>query len=163
MYKYGWTGSAPATGSYSAVAGLRFCLGFSTWALDRFGNGCQGSNSKTPALIATGSAKFGGSIALSMKDALPNAPVFMVVGLQSHANPIDMTPMGAPGCFIYETIDMLLPVVANSAGSYSIKFNVPKKAPITCPTTYIQMFPKDARANAMGLSSSNYVRIVLGN
>ncbi len=151
----------PATGS-TDIGGLKMVVGFDAWALDTYGAGCAGSNNQTPALTLGGSSALGQSVTLGCAGALSGAGMFLVVGLAAPSDPLDMTPLGAPSCRIYPSLDVVLPVSADSSGLFSQKFPIANDGGLVNTKTYLQFFPHDQNANPFGTSSSNYGRVLIG-
>ncbi|MHC4512538.1 MAG: hypothetical protein ACYTKC_02210 [Planctomycetota bacterium] len=162
MYRTSWTGSPPPTGSFSSSAGLKMVIGFDAWGLDTYGAGCQGSNGKIPQLALTGSSALGQSVTLGLTDALPNANMFLIIGLTAPGTPVDMGMYGAPSCTLYPALDIIVPTKANASGAFSQKFPMPTSSSMVCSKAYMQFFPHDKNANAFGASSSFYGRVLIG-
>jgi len=160
VYSVGWTGSPPATGS-SGMAAQKFEVAVGMNDLHTFGVGCNGANG-VPTQTLTGSAKLGQSFAFNLTNAPAKAPVYHVLGLTRTEPRFDLAAAGAPGCFLYESIDSLSTVVADASGAYSLKVSVPQSSSLLCVRVYTQFFPFD-KSNAFGLTASNYGRILLGN
>jgi len=165
MYATGgsWVNNQPpATGSFSASAGLKMAVGFDAWALDTYGVGCPGSNSQTPALTLTGSSAIGQSVTLGLTGAPASAGMFLVIGLTAPPTPVDMAAFGAPSCSLYPSLDVIVPTAANSSGVFSQQFPVGSSSSLICSKAYVQFFPHDKSANTFGASSSNYGRVLIG-
>ncbi|MHC4814120.1 MAG: hypothetical protein ACYTGW_07835 [Planctomycetota bacterium] len=160
VYATNWTGSPPASGA-SGNAALKFEVSANMNDLHTFGVGCQGANG-VPTLTLTGSAQLGQSFAFNLANAPVSAPVYHVLGLKRTEPRFDLGAAGAPGCFLYESIDSLSTVVSNASGVYSSTVSVPQDRALLCLRVYTQFFPFD-RSNAFGLTASNYGRILLGN
>jgi len=162
VYAFGWSGSAPATGT-SSIAASKMEVVIDGWDLHRFGHGCKGSNGKAPALSFTGSAKIGGSgYGVNLANALPNARTFLIIGLPRHKPPVDLTIFGAPGCVWYEPDVFLLGLTCNSLGLAGVNLTVPRTVP-ACLRVWFQWAPFDRTANALGLTFSNNGRLLAGN
>ncbi len=159
VYRTGWTGSPPATGS-SGSAALKFEVAVNMADLHTFGVGCTGSNG-VPTLTLTGSAQLGQSFAFNLANAPAKAPVYHVLGLKRTEPRFDLAAAGAPGCFLYESVDSLSTVVADASGAYSSRVSVPQSSSLLNLRVYTQFFPFD-KSNAFGLTASNYGRILLG-
>jgi hypothetical protein len=160
VYATSWTGSPPATGS-SGNAALKWELSAQMNDLHTFGVGCQGSNG-VPTLALTGSAQIGQSLTYSLTNAPAGAKVFHVLGLKRVEPRTDLAFAGAAGCYLYESIDALFLVNANSSGAYSQKVTVPNDKTLLSLKVYTQFFPFD-NVNPFGLTASNYGRILIGN
>ena len=55
----------------------------------------------------------------------------------------------------------MLGTVTDTSGAAAIKVGIPNSGP-ACIPVYVQYFPRDRGANNLGLTSSNYGRIVAG-
>jgi hypothetical protein len=161
VYKFGWTGTPPTTGS-NGIGALKINVVCRKPDLHRYGHGCKGSNGKTPALGFTGSAALGATMSIDVTDCLANALSLHVIGLMRFGAGIDLGLAGAPGCLLYETTDIVIPKVASATGAYQLKFTVPKDRTLVCLRIYTQAFPADAAANRFGMTTSNYGRILPG-
>jgi hypothetical protein len=161
VYRFGWTGAPPTSGSTDRAA-LKFEVVSQKADLHRFGHGCPGSNSLTPELAFSGSAQLGSTMSIDVSKCLGTAPTLHVIGLSRFPTGIDLGFIGASGCNLYETTDIILPQITDTAGKYSIKLTVPKDRNLICLRLYTQAFPLDKRANNWGRTSTNYGRILLG-
>lgn len=137
-------------------------LGFGTWALDHLGKGCTGSKSQIPRVSVSRSSAFGQQVTVGLTGALANAPLMMIIGVTHYASPIEMTPMGAPRCLIFQSMDTLVPLVANASGQHSAQYKT-HSSPLGCAAWYVQFFVHDKQANAFGWTTSNYARVLVGN
>lgn len=161
IFAFGWTTSAPATGS-SGTAAANIQLVRDADDLHLFGVGCKGSNGKVPALTFSGNAKIGGTgYAVNLKNALPSANTFLVIGLPRWTPPVDLKIAGAPGCLWYVPDTFLLRTKCTSAGTASIKLTLPRTTPV-CLRVWFQWAPFDRNANPLGLTFSNNGRLLTG-
>lgn len=164
MYAFGWTTSPPATGRLAGSSGLAMELCFDTNDAHAFGRGCKGSNGKVPRLSFSGNAKLGGTLTLNLADALASRPVLVVMGLSNAAPyPVDLTAAGAPGCSLYESLDVPSTTVTSSNGTVAIPIAIPNDSALACVKFYNQFFPHDPAANALDFTASNYGRVLLGH
>jgi hypothetical protein len=115
VYKFGWTGAPPTTGSNGSGA-LKINVVCQKPDLHRYGHGCKGSNGKTPALGFTGSAALGATMSIDVTDCLANAISLHVIGTTRYGAGIDLGLAGAPGCLLYESTDFVMPKVASATG-----------------------------------------------
>ncbi|MHC4077110.1 MAG: hypothetical protein ACYST0_01570 [Planctomycetota bacterium] len=158
-----WSGGKPpATGTSSAGA-QKIEIVYTAAGFGKFGEGCKGSNGKTPSLDLSGSAVLGKSLTLTLTNALPSANAYVAVGLQQRPTPFDLGLAGAPGCRLYITNEVIFMVKANTNGAYSGKFNVPSSSSLVRTRFFVQMLPFDKPANPFSATASNYGRILLGN
>jgi len=166
-YAIGWTTAAgpPANAANSSpsLAGQKVEVLFGMNSLHTFGSGCMGSNNQTPTLSLTGSAQLGQSVGIGLTGALSNAPWYLNVATKTNQPPVDMGLFGAGGCRLYSPVELLLVGVATANGSFSLKVNIPNNRALLCQRVYLQFFPFDRKANPLGLTASNYGRILAGN
>ncbi|MCA8954782.1 MAG: hypothetical protein KDC87_01840 [Planctomycetes bacterium] len=160
LYAYNYTGAPPAAGTLSTSAAIKWEIVTDGNDLSLFGKGCQGTGGVV-ALTTTGSAKLGGSATIDLSGAPANALNALIVNISRLEPPLDLAIIGAPGCSMYLLDAIAVYGVASSTGSRSI--------PVTLPTSgqgfraYVQYFVRDAAANNLGWTSSNYARFLLGN
>ena len=161
VYHFGWTLAAGpnAAGSTDQVA-LKFEVVSKRNDLHRFGQGCKGS-AGVPALTFAGSAAPGQSLGISVANCVANAPVLHVFGASTFNPGLDLGFLGASGCTLYPTVDIVLGGAADSSGQYDFKVQVPQNTPPSL-ILYTQVFPADSSANNWGRSASNYGRILSG-
>jgi len=162
IYQRGWSGTTPpATGS-SDNGALKWELLLSAADVSTFGVGCVGSNNQTPSLSFTGSGKSGTSLSVNLGNALPNAIVLLSANVSRLEPALDLTGFSAPGCRMYVQNLITVGGVCDASGRYSVSAKIPTNSPL-CQPVYLQFFPFDKAANGLGLSTSNYGRVLTGN
>jgi len=166
-YAIGWTTAAgpPANAANSSpsLAGQKVEVLFGMNSLHTFGSGCMGSNNQTPTLSLTGSAQLGQSVGIGLTGALSNAAFYLNVATTTNQPPVDMGLFGAGGCRLYSPVTLLLVGATTATGTFSLKVNIPNNRALLCQRAYLQFFPFDRKANPLGLTASNYGRILAGN
>lgn len=159
---YGWTAGGGESGSFFSGGGIKVRLCTDTFSLLELGGGCPGSSGVAPALTYTGSAQRGGpGFDTNLSQAPPGTAIAALLwsfDLQTH--PVDLTIAGAPGCTTHMFGDIATAVPV-TAGSASFSFAPPATVP-ACVLLWNQWFVIDATANALGLTTSNPGRIVVG-
>jgi hypothetical protein len=166
IWASGWTGAPPAIGRTdgSRQGGLKFEVVAQMNDVQQFGLGCRGTAGIPTLSFPSGSsAKLGGSLAISVANCIATTPVLHVLGFTRFGPGIDLGIIGAPGCKLYETTDVIFPGVSNSSGVYSFQATVPNDTALICFRIYTQVFPSDPNANGWGRTASNYGRILPGN
>ena len=161
LYRYGWSSNRPpATGILDSQRGLRMEFCFDTNDLQTFGKSCAGSNG-TPALSLGGSAKLGNNFSIDLSGAPGNTGVaILVIGTSALPAPL---PLPGSNCHLLISIaPALLFGLPTTNGRATARFPALKTIPI-CTELYAQYFPLDVRANSLGLSATNYGRILFGN
>ncbi|MHC4514320.1 MAG: hypothetical protein ACYTGW_04525 [Planctomycetota bacterium] len=166
-YAFGWSTAAgppaQAANANPSMAAGKIEVLFGMNDLHTFGSGCKGSNSQTPVLSLTGSAKLGQSVGIGLTGALPAAPFYLNIAVSTNQPPVDMGMFGAPTCRLYSPVTLLLVGVCTPNGTHSLKVPIPNDKGLICQRGYLQYFPWDKKANPLGLSSSNYGRVLAGN
>jgi hypothetical protein len=164
LYNFRWPSSTPpATGTVGSTAAIRMQLCDGDPDLSRYGEGCVGSNKSTPELAVSGSASLGKKVILNLANVLATTPTFLALALTTFPVPVDLAIVNAPGCRIYHPQTILTTVVTTAAGGYSATFTTPTTAAAVGVAVYVQSFPRDPTANGLGLTASNYVRVLIGN
>ena len=115
------------------------------------GPGCKQASGKTPCnYVSTLPAK-GNRLTITLQAVTKRA--ILVVGVKQNTTPFDMGVMGAPGCFLYQSLDFLIPASRLTATGAEVG---PIKIPTTAPnsTVFTQWLLTDS-ANAMGVVVSD--------
>jgi hypothetical protein len=84
------------------------------------------------------------------------------VGLTPYTSPIDLAIAGAPGCRLYHAPLALVGQVTDAAGAISILAAAPMSASAVGTSVYVQFAPSDRQANAMGMTVSDFGRVLFG-
>jgi hypothetical protein len=162
VYTYPYTGQATATINDSAAFKMRLITGdASVWT---FGAGCVGSNSQTPALSFSGAGKLGTTLTVQLAGAFAPTATALHLGTTSSAPvfPFDLTPIGGVGCTIYH--DVLVAIgTGTTTGSAALPLAIPNAAGLVGYKAYFQWVVLDVAANALGVTTSNYGRALIGN
>ncbi len=121
-----------------------------------------------PTLAGTGAPALGGSYTVLLNDVPPMAPALITWGLSRQtvgpvALPADLAVLGAPGCWLYTSLDAVSPVSASAAGSVTFPVQVPNAAYLTGGRLHHQALVLDLGANVLGLSTSNGLTVVVGD
>ncbi|MCA8978286.1 MAG: hypothetical protein KDC98_26395 [Planctomycetes bacterium] len=130
------------------------------------GAGCAGSNG-TPALGAS-EPRIGQSVSLTASNLMPNQPVWFVQGQSSTSwlsatLPFDLAPFGAPSCFLRVRADIVRDGFASASGTWSSSLPIAANTGLLGRSIYIQLFAGDFDANVWGKTTSNALRLVIGN
>jgi hypothetical protein len=158
----GYGSSIPAQASSQGDAPrLRFCIDRAEVLLH--GETCNGSGSSTPLLGVTGRPTPGATPTIWLSDAPPNAIAACAYGFDTRPPfPVDLTPLGAPGCRQYLAPAFADVVLANGLGIGQNTIAVPGAPATIGAILYTQYFVLDPPANALGLTASNYARLLVG-
>jgi hypothetical protein len=118
---------------------------------------CVSSGGAVPGLSNTGVPELTGSFDLNLSLAAANAPAVLLLG-QSNSTwgavslPFSLAGLGAPGCSLLASGELMVVMIANTAGSASTKLSVPNDASLENAGFYNQVLVFDAQANALGLA-----------
>ena len=132
-----------------------------------YGNGCAGT-AGVPVLRSRDVPQLGTTVAVTLTSARANAAVLACVGTSrtawgSLALPIDLGPLGAPGCAILTSIEGMSAITTGAAGSATLSLSIPTQGAFIGYTFYNQFLVMDATANPLGVATSNGGRGVVGN
>ena len=162
VYVGGYTGQLTGTDGGLGAFKIRLITGdATTWT---FGTGCVGSNSQIPALSFTGNSKLGSTLGVNLANALASKLVFLNIGTSSAGPifPFDMALFSAPGCMIYHDGLITVGLVTTTNGTALLNLGVPNDPGVTGLKLYFQFGNQDPAANGLGLTTSNYGRILVG-
>ncbi|MCA8973401.1 MAG: hypothetical protein KDC98_01700 [Planctomycetes bacterium] len=160
VYALGWTGTPPATGTYSGTTAQKMEIGMLTARLSTFGDGCTGSNSLQPTMVISGTPQLGQTVNLDLASAPANGLAFFVLGFgNGFPLPLDLGNFGAPGCWQYVNPLALVPTVTDTAGGAVMPFAIPNSAAYYGTRIYAQWACVDAGANSLGVTTSDYARM----
>ena len=132
-----------------------------------YGIGCAGTAGVVPGLDAASMPVSGGAYSLDVTNMPAPGIALMMFGSDKTVFnglplPLDLGIVGAAGCNLHQSADVLATVVAvGSTGNWT--FNVPTNPALTCIEFYNQAAVLDATANALGFSFSNARAGVIGN
>jgi hypothetical protein len=135
-------------------------------------NACPGSNALRPALTAasTESPQLGSTFVMRLQNALPNSIAAPFIGFSRSLAyggtlplPFDLTPFGAPSCFLRVDPMIMNVVLTDAAGISYIDTVFPPTPAARGFTFFMQSLQLDPTNNALGISMSNDVRIVVGD
>lgn len=143
-----------------------------TWEFDlgpvasftAYGSGCPGSRGVPQVSAPLGSLpRIGTTFNVQVSNLPLTGPAFLGIGLSDTSYggsplPLDLSSVGAPGCHLLQSLDVLLPL-ANVLGSANWSFTVPA---IPGGEFFVQAFPFDPPASAFGYTASNAGKAVLG-
>ncbi|MBL8756000.1 MAG: hypothetical protein JNK15_22080, partial [Planctomycetes bacterium] len=117
--RVGWsaaTGTAPATGTL-ANAAIKLEVSMRTAHTSSHGDGCSGSNG-VPVQSATGLPQVGTTFALNLANGTPNGVAVLIAGLTNGAPyPVELGPIGMPGCWLGTDIVATAPVLLGATGN----------------------------------------------
>ncbi|MCA8954637.1 MAG: DUF4082 domain-containing protein [Planctomycetes bacterium] len=130
VYKWSPTNSAPWNGPYQGHQ-WKFRLWCSRLpGVDRIGASCSDGNGKL-AVYDAADVPFVGNAGFSLSATTlpPSAPALAVLGVQKNYVSFDLTPAGAPGCFLHTDFVIQAPVTTGSGAPSSGILTLPLPIP----------------------------------
>ncbi len=131
-----------------------------------YGKGCKGTNGKTPEMVFGGLPYQGNqSYQIRMKNGKPSSLARLVIGFSKTTwagkpLPRDLVFLGAGGCNLLASVDLMLTVGTDQKGEINLPQKVPVDSKIVGATVYLQCVVAD-KANAAGLVTSNAMQLVV--
>ena len=119
-----------------------------------------GQGGAIPALSAMGLPEIGRSFSVDLVGAAPSASAVLFLGASrttwaGTTLPLNLAPLGAPGCMLLASGEASLSVQVGSNGRGSITIPVPNNPSLVNAKVYNQYIVLDAQANNLGLAFSN--------
>jgi hypothetical protein len=163
VYWFATTGPAPATGSTDSAA-QKMELGMMMARISSYGRGCAGTNG-TPVHQTTGTPQIAQTLGLGLANGVPNGFAILVIGFYNGNPPfpLDLSVYGMPGCLQYTDVVSAQFAVLDAVGGGNVPFTIPNDPGLVTVKLYSQFACIDPSANAAGLTTSNYNRILIGN
>ena len=132
-----------------------------------FGVSCQNAIGGKPFLMLESVPFVGRSYFLRLSLADPNSAVAMVLGFSNKrfgllTLPIDLSPLGAKGCFLYTSLDQISLFSTDNSGTARQKIQVPLLKSIVGIRYFHQAFVFSSKANKFGFVFTNGVAIRMG-
>jgi hypothetical protein len=178
LFAFGWSGGPPADG-VADLNGLKIECGMAGLVdFSLFGHGCPGSNSLVPALgyTVTGtSGRLGQNMVMTLANAftaLPPEPTGSVLftGFSNRLAfsgavplPVALDGAGAPGCSLF--VDPLQTTFSpvSPTGTATLTQPIPNNPALLGARVFHQFLVIDLIANPLGLTFTNYGRVILGS
>lgn len=159
---YNWGAQPPASGALQ-TAGLTVIVLRDTASFEEFGKPCRTSQNSMPFLFnqTFSQPKLGGTVRLDLLSGLPNAPALIFGGFSLPS--VDLGALGAPGCVLHPSPDMVELVGLDAAGEFSRVLTIPNAAVLSGLRVWFQLGIIDPPVNALGASTSSYVRLLVGS
>ncbi|MEZ5964824.1 MAG: VCBS repeat-containing protein [Planctomycetota bacterium] len=121
-----------------------------------------------PHLLWQGGApRLGGTFALEAVGMNPGSLAIAMLAMRddSFGNimlPVNLRPVGMPGCVLRVGPELQVPAVADSTGRITLPLQVPDVAALLGLRVFAQTLALEPRANQLGLLASDAARIILG-
>jgi len=163
----GWA-STTAKPVYSAVGETIRDVAFSRWGqggVIHFGTACKGSNT-SPQMVFGGYPTRGKTIQIKMSGGPANAKALLFLGLSrqlwgTRTLPLSLGFMGASGCNLYVSADVVLGLGTDANGAISFSGSVPNSAGLVGLHVMAQFGLDDKGANAANLSATDAIELVI--
>ena len=127
-----------------------------------YGAGCLGTTIDKANRLALASGDFD----VKLVGASPNQSAFLCIGRSRTAwgamsLPLDMTPLGAPGCSVLASIDTNVPTMTDGSGLANVTLPVPNQGSLVGSALYLQWASLDASlTNPLPLAFSDAMEAV---
>ena len=121
------------------------------------GRSCRGPV-RTPSHAVTGIASPGKTITMRLDSGPASAPAILLVGRYKS---VHLAFLGASGCYLYVDPLIALPMATNSTGYAGISAPVPGNLSLG-DRWYTQFACRDGKANTFGHTTTNAVRVEVG-
>lgn len=120
------------------------------------------STGSTPAIGFNGTPGLGQTFDITLSNSIPNGANFLAIGWSNtqwnaFTLPLDLGGFGAPGNFLYVSLDYLFPGTNTSTGEASKTLTVPNDPAWAGKDVYFQWRLIDPAANPLGSIASDYV------
>ena len=130
---------------------------------------CAGSNGR-PSIGGTGVPSVGRGYSVRLRNAPPTAMATLFVGAStkqwlSNSLPLNLASIGGgPGCLLYTSGEIGMPVTTTSSGEASVSVVIPLLQPLVSKTVFHSWLVLDPTApgNALGVTTSNGMAAVIG-
>ena len=165
----GWA-SSTAKPVYSAASETIRDLAFSRWAkggVIHFGKACAGTGGRTSQMLFGGYPTQGNqAFQIKMSGGPANAQALLFLGLSrqlwgSKALPLSLNFMGANGCNLHVSADVVLGMKTDAGGAISFAAPVPNNASLVGVHAMAQFGLNDKGANAANVIASDALELVL--
>jgi hypothetical protein len=122
-----------------------------------FGGGCPGTGNFVPTSVGRGPALRGnGGFALGIDSVNGTGNAAVILGTNRNSPyPIDLTPLGAPACFLRHDALIVIPVATTGTGPGLGWGTLPVPLPNTVGILFTQWASVDSGANALGVAMSD--------
>ncbi len=126
-----------------------------------FGKSCAGR------IGSAGPPRYGRDFRVTLTGGVSSAPCFLVAGNSNRkflgiSLPLDLGPLGAPGCFLYTSIVGAVPAKTSPAGNAGVTFHLPPSSwSLTFPDVFLQWIQASA-TNKLGVQTSDAAKLTAG-
>ncbi|MEZ5965469.1 MAG: hypothetical protein R3F56_16670 [Planctomycetota bacterium] len=126
------------------------------------------TNTAVPRLYSTSTPQIGNTFRVRVAQCRPSTPALMLLGASSSRFnglplPFDLGILGAPGCPLLASAEVMQTMTINSSGAGSIQYSLPNTIYLLSQRFYNQALVVDPAANVLGLAVSNGGVGLVGN
>ena len=126
-----------------------------------------GGTPAVPTILNGNKPQIGGSFHFELLNCARNAPTALIIGASNTMSgsiplPFDMAPIGAPGCLLLASTDILLGMLTGPGGDLATSLPVPNDPSLDGQSLYLQHLIVDPGTNPLGLTSSNAGQLTFG-
>lgn len=145
-----------------------------TWSLPvrlatfkTFGKGCA-SSTALPTISSTTVPRLGQSLELHIKGFLPKAQIGQLILGASDKTwgtiplPLPLSVINMGNCVLFVSIDIVHPIATDPQGNAQTIFKVPSDTSFLGAVLFGQAVVPDAKANTLGLATTNAFKAVVG-
>ncbi|RMH00995.1 MAG: hypothetical protein D6702_12500 [Planctomycetota bacterium] len=154
---YGVSIAAVPTGAFT---------GYEPAYIEILGTAGTTSAGQQPAIGHVGDPWMGTTFDVTLANGLPSSPVELLIGWSDtqwnqFSLPLDLAAFGAPGNFLYTSIDYRYPAFTTGSGDAAKTIAVPVNAALDGRDFYMQWHVIDPLANPRGSVTSDYIHGVI--
>ncbi len=142
---------------------IEFRRGRVPGVVDLYGQGCHGLT-----IDHVGVPRVGNAFDLTLAGARGMRIAFLQLGASRTTwnglpLPLALDALGAPGCQVLASGELLLPVVTDAAGTASLHLNVPADPDLAGAQLFAQWLVRDPALNPLGLIASGAAALTIGD
>lgn len=127
--------------------------------IEEIGAGCPGALG-VPSLTAGSPPIIGQQLSMLLARIPPlSSLVLMVIGFQKTS--VDLTPHGAPGCFLFATLDIIEPMSIGNPATWTL--HIPPSATLQGLELALQAGVPAPGVNPLGFITSNGIAVTIGS
>jgi hypothetical protein len=135
-------------------------------AFTGYGSGCRGS-AGIPTLFNVGLPVLGQSFSVNVTATPANGLALLLTGFSKTQwgainLPFDLSGVGAPGCSVLASGDVIDAVATNALGIGTWQFSVPNSASLCGGSVFHQYLVADSTANNLGFTTTSAAESKLG-
>ena len=146
------------TSKYPILVQLSKCEVRADFSL--YGTGCAGTTSSTPKIGHAGWPILGKNFEITLSAATPSKSCLLHLGSR---NPnLDLRAIGAQGCTMLASIEVVLGTQTNLSGAATTKFTVPTQSSLIGSQLYSQYAVLVRTANTLGITASEGGQVTVG-